>query len=75
MCYPDLRTCQALMELHLAEAQAFGPYNRRPSKAKPISARRLRLLRRVGQALTSLGRRMTEAGLALEMPDLPQPSL
>ncbi|MFN2291033.1 MAG: hypothetical protein ACK2UC_07595 [Anaerolineae bacterium] len=72
MCYPDLRTSQALMEIYLAQACASSRHL--PNGAKPISARRLRLLRRVGRALTSLGRRLTETGLELQMPDLPQPS-
>ena len=75
MCYPDLRTSQALMEIHLAQARACASSSHLPSEAKPISARRLRFLRRMGHALTSLGQRMTEAGLELQVPDLPQPSL
>jgi hypothetical protein len=74
MCYPDLRTTQALMEVHLAQARACASSSQLPSEGKPISARRLRFLRRMGRALASLGRRMTEAGLELQLPDLPQPS-
>jgi len=75
MCYPDLRTTQAVIEMRLAEAQAITSSRHLPRRAKPISARRLWLLSHVGHALARLGRRMTEAGLALQTPDLPQPSL
>jgi hypothetical protein len=75
MCYADLRTTQAIIEMHLAEAQAIAASRELSRRAQTIPPRRLRFLARLGQGLVGLGRRMTEAGLALQPPDLPQPSL
>jgi hypothetical protein len=75
MCYPDLRVNQAIIQMRLVEAQAITSSTDLPSRVQAMSTRRLRLLSHVGQALVGLGRRMTRAGLALQTPDLPQPSL
>ena len=75
MCYADLRTTQAVIEMRLAEAQAITSSRHLPHRAKPISARRLRLLSYAGHVLAGVGQRITQAGLALQATDLPQPSL
>jgi hypothetical protein len=75
MCYPDLRTTQAIIEMHLAEAQTIAASKHLRRRAQPTSTRRLWLLSHMGHALAGLGQRITEVGLALQRPDLPQPSL
>ncbi|MCL7451599.1 MAG: hypothetical protein M8467_00945 [Anaerolineae bacterium] len=74
MHYPDWRLSETIIKAHLAETQAVTASNSLPRHARPISAGRLRLLTRVSRGLLSLGRRVTEAGLALQIPDVPQPS-
>jgi hypothetical protein len=75
MCYPDWRMSQAIIETRLAEARAAAASEDPLRRAQPMSARRLQLLSRMSRGLVSVGRRITQAGLALQTPDLAQPSL
>jgi hypothetical protein len=65
MCYPDLWQSKALIEMRLEEARKSSSDDLL-RRARRMSRRRYRMMRRLGQALVGLGEDLVRRGRQLE---------